>query len=94
MGLRRFANKRDANEPEIVSALETLGCVVRRMDTPCDLLIKVPGVRSPVLAEVKMPKGVITKDQQDFMAAGFEVWILRDVQDAITMCNMVRRLAA
>ena len=32
MSLRRFANRRDANEGEIVRALEAIGCTVHRMN--------------------------------------------------------------
>jgi hypothetical protein len=35
-----FAGKRrDANEADIVDALEAIGCTVERMDTPVDLLV-------------------------------------------------------
>lgn len=91
-GLRRFANKRDQNEPEIVRELRNMGCLVELMDKPVDLLICINGKN--YLAEVKMPKGKLTDEQSAFIARGFEVWILRDVQDAINMCNMVRRQTA
>lgn len=32
MGLNRYAKRRDANEPEIVAALERIGCTVVRLD--------------------------------------------------------------
>lgn len=38
MSLARYANRRDANEANIVSALERAGVHVWRMNTPCDLL--------------------------------------------------------
>ena len=31
--------RRDENEPEIVQALEAIGCTVFRLDFPCDLLV-------------------------------------------------------
>ncbi len=39
MSLARYANKRDANEAEIVKALESIGCIVYRLDKPVDLLV-------------------------------------------------------
>jgi len=36
--LRRYAAKRDIAELEVVSALESIGVLVWRMDVPCDLL--------------------------------------------------------
>lgn len=92
-GLRRYANKRDLSENAIVSALEQLGCLVIRMDKPVDLLIQVPGVKRIILGECKTGKGKLTADQSALMAKGWEVWLLRDVQDAVNMVNMVRRAA-
>jgi hypothetical protein len=94
MGLRRYANKRDTAEQTIVKALEDMSCLVIRMDKPVDLLVQIPGVRQIILAEVKTGKGKLTEEQEAFISRGWEVWILRDVQDAINMVNMVRRMAA
>ncbi len=61
--MRRYANKRDANEPEIVRALEAIGCDVLRQDTPCDLLV---GYRARnYLIEVKQPGRENRRDQQE-----------------------------
>ena len=62
-----FRAKRDANEKEIVSALEGEGYNVERLDKPLDLLVWKDG--GPFyLVEVKAPQtGRLTKDQQDFM---------------------------
>jgi hypothetical protein len=52
MSLRnRRAMKRDANEPEIVSALRKAGAVVFPIDSPADLLIYWRG--QFIVAEVK-----------------------------------------
>jgi hypothetical protein len=53
---RRWDAKRDANEPDVIAALERAGCGVWR-DLPVDLLIRVPGDPPGVLRcmEVKMP---------------------------------------
>ena len=50
-GLKRYANKRDTNEPAIINALEAIGCTVLQMDTPCDLLVGRGGTN--ILIEVK-----------------------------------------
>ena len=92
MGLRLYKNKRDASETAIVSTLEAMGCSVYRLDKPVDLLIRI-GTRS-YLAECKTGKGKLTQEQVKFMASGWEVWILRNEQDAVNMCNMIRRQAA
>jgi len=39
MSLSRYANRKDANQPEIVEALRDIGASVFVMDTPCDLLV-------------------------------------------------------
>ncbi len=44
MSLPRYAQRRDANEPAIVRALEDIGCQVQRMGQPCDLLVRWRGV--------------------------------------------------
>ena len=77
----RYANKRDANEKEIVQELEARGYSVTKMDKPVDLLIGKHG--RTWCAEVKMEGGKLTKSQVDFYAA----WrgnhlILRSIQDA------------
>ena len=47
--------QRDANEPDIVLALEQVGATVVRMDDPCDLLVGFRGRN--YLFEVKLPPG-------------------------------------
>lgn len=51
MVMPKYAPKRDASEPEIVTALQDLGCTVHRMDTPCDLLVGFRGVNHLVEAK-------------------------------------------
>ena len=55
-GNRRYDAKRDANEPEIVEALEAAGARVWR-DLPCDLLYRLSSDPPSVLRtmEVKEP---------------------------------------
>jgi hypothetical protein len=85
MSLRRFNAKRDANEPEIVEALQAAGASVYRLDQPVDLLI---GYRARWhLAEVKMPNGKLNDNQRAFFATckGPTPTILRSVDDALTL---------
>jgi hypothetical protein len=55
-GNRRYDAKRDANEPDIVDALEGIGCQVWR-ELPVDLLYRLPTDPPSVLRtmEVKEP---------------------------------------
>ncbi len=68
----KYATMRDAIEPEIVAALEAIGCTVIRMDVPVDLLV---GYRKRCfLIECKSDKSIShtsrdnqkTKDQKEF----------------------------
>lgn len=84
MGLRRFANKRDANEAGIIAALEACGCLVYRLDKPVDLLVSH---RNTIhLVEVKTRKGRLTADQVSF-ATHWPVTVLRSVDDAIAFAR-------
>jgi hypothetical protein len=84
MSIRRHNARRDANESRIIAALEAMGCIVHRMDTPCDLLIWHRG--TVYLAEVKTRTGRLTRDQQLFME-NWPVTILRSVDDAIAFAG-------
>jgi hypothetical protein len=61
MTLHRWAKARDANEPQIVRALEAAGYSVVRIDEPCDLLAGRSGVTHCI--EVKTDKGRDTPNQ-------------------------------
>ena len=71
MTLNRYATRRDANEKEIIQALESIGCTVYRLDSPVDLLV---GYRARnILLEVKDGNKVrserkLTKAQRKFFA--------------------------
>uniref|UniRef100_A0A6M3JHY0 VRR-NUC domain-containing protein n=1 Tax=viral metagenome TaxID=1070528 RepID=A0A6M3JHY0_9ZZZZ len=76
----RRAAKVDANQPEIVQALERCGCTVLSLAPMgrgvCDLLV---GLRwRNVLLEVKGPKGKLTPDQRTFLAAWKGEWYVVD----------------
>ncbi len=65
MKYKGYNAKRDENEAEIVKALEGIGCIVVRLDTPLDLLVGYRGYN--YLLEVKTAKGKLTKDQREFI---------------------------
>lgn len=67
--VRRYANRKDANQGPIVDALREAGCSVEVMHTPCDLLVGIAGKN--VLLELKdgaKPPSArkLTKDQIEF----------------------------
>jgi len=49
------AHATDANQPEIIEALESIGCCVYEIERPVDLLVEYK--RIWVLLEVKNPNG-------------------------------------
>lgn len=94
MSIYRKAAKRDANEPEIVQALEGMGALVERTDKPLDLIVNVLGVIA--LADVKDPKrGRLTPAQVEFLDqwAGAPIYVLKTTDDAVRMVNELRALA-
>lgn len=94
MSLNRYAKKRDASEPEIVSALIQCGFSVERLDRPVDLLV---GYRKRCwIVECKVEGAKLNKNQTDFVAGwrGPEVVILRSAQDAIDWAVQVSCEAA
>lgn len=94
MSLRRLNPRRDANEPEVIAALEAHGFHVTRISgkgVP-DLLISHGGDRQWV-AEVKTEKGRVKPAQAEFYAEwrGEPVELLRSIDDAISWAK-ARRL--
>lgn len=90
-GYKGRRKKRDANEKEIVSALEAVpGCMVVPLDKPVDLLIGYEG--RTILAEVKNPKGKnrLEPDQVEFIEKwpGSQVAILHDVSEALQLIGL------
>ena len=82
MSLKRHNPKRDANEPEIVKALEAIGCDVHRLDKPVDLVVGYRG--RTVLLEVKTKGGKLTDDQKTFFELfRGEAYVVRTVERAI-----------
>ena len=80
-------NKPDANQPEIVAALRSIGAVVFLIGIPLDLLIAFRGKLT--LMEVKNPDGEnkVSKSQQKTIdilkAVGVRVVVVRSVDEAI-----------
>ncbi len=85
--MRRYANRRDANEPGIVEALRKIGCSVFPLNLPVDLLVGYRGVN--ILLEVKDGDKVPsrrkkTEQQEEFMRAwNGQVIVVKSRQEAI-----------
>lgn len=90
MSIRRHNAKRDQIEPMIVAAFEALGCLVYRIDTPCDLLLLHRG--QVMLVEVKGKTGTLTSDQKRF-AENWPLHVVRSVDDAIALITGRRKVA-
>lgn len=81
MSLRRYANKRDTSEVDIVECLRKAGCAVYRLDKPCDLIVLYRGVVR--LVEIKTGKrGKLTEAQEAFRAI-WPLLVIRDVDGAL-----------
>ena len=81
--------KRDANEPEIIKALEDYGCTVCQLSSSDalgipDLLVSTPSGML-VLIEVKMPKKKLRASQQKFFDkfCNSPVAMVESAEDAI-----------
>lgn len=83
-----WANKkRDANEPEIIAALEAIGCTVVKLHEPLDLLVGYRGIT--FMIEVKNPEGRdrLQPDQAAFIATwkGRKPEVVRTVEEAVAV---------
>lgn len=85
-GSLRWDAKRDSNQKDIVSALETIGCSVlllHRVGDNCpDILVGYRGCN--FLMEIKTEKGALTEGQKEFR----ELWrgstfVVRSPEEAI-----------
>ncbi len=68
MSLNRHNPKRDANEPEIIQHLETLGAIVWPISCSGIPDLLVLWNTKFYLLEVKSEKGVLTHEQSEFFA--------------------------
>jgi hypothetical protein len=93
MSLHRRAARRDANEGAIIEALERCGwqCLQLSQRGIPDLMLAKAGL--VLLAEIKGPKGKLTKDQIDFADwwQGPRPVILRTVNDVLILNWQVPR---
>lgn len=91
MTSKRWSAKRDANEPEIVSVLEALGCAVERQEPgggKPDLRVTEPRKSRVILIEVKMPGAKLNAKQKDYHARSAEtIHIVRSIREAINLIS-------
>lgn len=89
--LRKYNAKRDKNEPAIVNAFKSMGCLVFRLDRPFDMLVYVYKSLSDrlLLVEVKAENRPLNDAQREFVDAGWPVHVIRSEDEAI---NLVKRL--
>ena len=67
MSIHRHDAKNDANQPTIIKALEAIGCRVKIIRQPLDLLVSGGRLgEQNLLMEVKMPGEKLNKVQQEF----------------------------
>ena len=80
----RFARQTgtpDANQAEIITALEKIGCTVYDVDKPVDLLVEFRGLW--VLLEVKTKKGKLEDSQKRFFKnVKAPAFIVRNIEEA------------
>ncbi len=92
MSLKRWDAKRDANEGAIVDALERVGAHVLRLSISGapDLLVSFKSGRRRELAllEVKTATGKVNKRQRDFESEGWEVFVVRSIDDALKVVGL------
>ena len=77
-------NRRDANEPEIVRALEAVGAKVHRMHSPMDLLVRFRD--RTYLLEVKAPgrKRRLQPSQAQCLADwGADAAVVESIEEAL-----------
>lgn len=94
MSLNRFAKRRDANEPELISIARKLGAHCERTDKPLDWLIGWRGRWIPTeikTGEKEGHKNEFKPDQQRFMRdceeRGLQFWVWRYDTDVIASLN-------
>ena len=82
-----YGTRRDANEPEIVEALEAVGAKVMRLDD-VDLLVYFRD--KLYLLEVKTAKGKLNAKQQAFFREWANmVWIVRTPEQALALIGAI-----
>ena len=87
MSNRRFAKQHatDLNQPEIILALNEIGCTCYEMEQPVDLLVEYRSIW--IVLEVKNPKGKnkLTKEQEIFFElTQAPAYVVRNPLEAVT----------
>lgn len=77
----RYAQRRDSNEPDIVSAAKRIGLKVFYTSELGDLVVQF-GDRTE-LWEVKTEVGKLTTNQLKMRQAGLKAWTIRTVDDVL-----------
>jgi len=89
MTMPRYAARRDANEPQLVTFARALGWWLTKLDEPCDWLGCRRGVWYPI--EVKTEDGELTAKQQIFHREAFKrgarVLIWKSTDDVLRDSN-------
>jgi Holliday junction resolvase len=89
--LSRYNRRKDANQNEIVDALEKAGCSVTDLSTTgdgvTDLLVTRAGVH--YLVEVKSKDGVLTDPQIRFHVKHAPVHIVRTIEQAFRAVGLI-----
>lgn len=88
MTIKRWAAKRDDNEPQIVSALRRAGCLVHLIDVP-DLFVQTPDGRHWGL-EVKTDDGTLTARQKTMKRNGWRIPIVRTPEEALRAIQLLK----
>src|SRR5262245_44619126 len=86
-GVKRYANKRDATEPDIVQALERVGAKVKRLDA-FDLLVLYRNVL--FMIDCKSPKGRATMSQERLIAEGWPLRYAETPEEALQAIGAIR----
>lgn len=87
MSLHRRNPRRDANEPEVVEAIQKYGAKFRRLNI-FDLLVLRKG--RVFMLEVKTPKGQPTKAQEELIAEGWPLCYVHDPIEALRAIGAVK----
>lgn len=83
----RRAARRDANEGDIVSALERAGALVLRLNR-FDLLVYFRG--RLLMMDAKMPAGRATMAQKQLSLVGWPLHFVHDVDEALRLLGVLR----
>lgn len=87
MSLKRYAARRDANEPEIFRALRDVGALVLPLDK-FDALVLFRGKIH--MMDCKVKKGRATKNQDKLINEGWPLAFVRDELSALKMIGAVK----